>query len=166
MIFDKLLLGIILLILGLIINKLLEKYKANLSIIKEFTIARISKISDTWNILIEFEGESQIIIEKVFTIRMFINSSVEEQTKAIVKDTSKLNENLKLKIDLVNKTLQQNQFWIGNEYYKRFSNYRDSIIEYYQAVMQNKEVNFEEMKKIMNNKKEDLINIVKENLKN
>lgn len=164
MIYDKLLLGIILLVFGLVINKLLEKYKANLSIIKEFTILKISKISNTWNILIEFEEESQIIIEKVLTIRKFLNS-IAEQTKEIIKETSKLDDNLKIKIDLVNRTLQQNHFWIGNEYYKRFSNYRDSIIEYYQAVIQNRDIDFDEMKMKMNNKKEDLINIVKENLK-
>lgn len=164
LIFDRILLGIIILILGFLINKLLERYKSRVSIVKEFTTAKINKISETWNILIDLEEDAQIIIDKVFTIRVFINSSFEEQTKAIINETSQLDENLKQKINSVNKALKQNHFWIGKDYFKRFSDYKDSIIEYYSAVMHNKDVDFAEMKRKLDCNKEDLIKIVKENL--
>ena len=164
LIFDKILLGIIILILGFLINKLLERYKSKVSLVKEFTTVKINKISDTWNILIDLEEDAQIIVDKVLTIRAIINSSPDEQTRAIMNETSPLELNLKQKIIIVEKTLKQNHFWIGKDYFKRFSDYKDSILEYYSAVIHNTNVDFAEMKAKLDSNKEDLIKIVKENL--
>lgn len=163
---DKVLLGGLMLLLASIVNRSLERYKSNIMIKKEFTIARINKISETWKSIIELEENSSKIIDKVVVIRNLIKSSVEKQAKEIIRETKGSDKELKVQIDAFTKQLELNQFWLGNDYYTKFSNCKNGIIEYYQTVMHDKDVFTNEIKEKLKDNKEDLFNVVNIQTKN
>lgn len=149
---DKLLIGIILVILGNFSANLVEKFMSERSFSVQLNKIRVEKISEVWEKVYIYECAIEAAIqglgnkppnEPIEFSDQEVKRIVDEDVKffnKLFKQSNSLHSEL---VALVNK----NRFWLGEESYSEIQSYIKSTVEYLHAI-EDKPVNEEKVRSL------------------
>jgi hypothetical protein len=152
---DKLLIGILILIIGLYGNSLLEKYKSAQSFNTDISKIQAKKIGEVWECLYTFEASTDKWVQQILKIEMESVDIKTRNMRLISEMTIPIKENDKLR-EVLLKKVNSNRFWIGENQYDSIMDYTNFLIDY-MAAYANKDP--EKLKSINKKRNEKRINI-------
>ena len=122
--FDKLLIGGLIVLIGFAANTILEKIKSNLSLQNEFTKQRLVYIGDVWSSLYAWDDAVQSLINSTAKIQ----SDLQSHSKELMDMESHSKELM----DQAIKRAKANRFWLGQEYYNLIE-FQNALVDYMNA---------------------------------
>ena len=137
---DKLLIGIMLLVLGFFGNRALESFRASQTFRSEMAKTRISYIGETWSAFYTWEAVVQDLVRQSVKLST-INAGEDEmkqQLSPLLTRSEKLSKDART-------VAEANRFWLGKEFYSDFMNYNNVLMGYMEAFVRNDAKRFMEL---------------------
>jgi len=126
---DKLLIGILLLVAGVLANNLVEKYKLDEGFKTELNKTRVSRIGEVWESLYIYEASVDNVVNEFTQIVIETEGDDKleyERRQAELPPLIKVQKNVLAHLIATN---HKNRFWIGEKTYTEINNYIDVLIE-------------------------------------
>lgn len=124
------------LVLGLLVKVLLEKYKNKLSLTREVNRARVDKISECWETHSELEYQ-------LFQVHSDLHASVDGQ---ISNELRAKCDQLLVQRELVKKMLAKHKFWLPSDIGEKSKSYLDLFDKYKKALCNGRKVECDQLK--------------------
>ncbi len=126
--FDRFMIGVLLIFIGLFANYLIEKYKSQEGFRIELNKTRVARIGEVWENLYMYEASVDNLVDHFTKITIEAKSEEEELKRK--------KEELPASIKTFEQALAQlvavrlkNRFWIGEDSYLEITNYSDVLSE-------------------------------------
>ena len=114
-IIDKLIIGLIILIVGLFANKFIERYKAKQALYSELAKERIKKISECWQLAYESEAFIKRMVRKAAEIQYLHIENKADMDRKLIEEISPMEQRSKKLSEDFQQYVDQNKFWLGKE---------------------------------------------------
>lgn len=157
---DKGLIGLLLIVAGYLINRILEKHKSKQSLHNELAKMRISKIGECWEVLFKADSLArQLITVASDGLRKFGNENWSEYVEYLKKNTPLIEQELRKELDASHSIIEKNRFWIGHKSYHNFHNYTTSIDAYVDAFIIGDSKELMRLKQDMESRRESVVDL-------
>jgi hypothetical protein len=119
--FDKLLIGIVLVLAAFLANQTLERFKADESFRSEIAKTRVAKIGEVWELVYQYETVVAGTMQKLMAV------SSDATPASIVAAARPVLEAR----DRLMKAVETSRFWLGEQQYNAIIDYLYATDEYY-----------------------------------
>ncbi|MEM7374399.1 MAG: hypothetical protein AAF587_37740 [Bacteroidota bacterium] len=128
--------SIVILVLGVVVAYLLEKFKNKITLVREVNHARVDKISDCWEEHSELEYQLFEVHEDLLALEgTHISEELKEKCDKLMDQR-----------EVVRKTMAKHKFWLNQDVYKESQHYLEIIDSYKVALCNGNKVECERLK--------------------
>ena len=157
---DKLAIGLIIILIGLFLNTILERFKSKQALISELAKIRAAKLSEVWELLYKQEALINQSMMKVLSYRLTLLESAKDRKGYSKKDFQEaISEalsyikNSKEIADKFEKLLEKNRFWIGEKLFRKCRKHKNMLssfsYDFSQTFRENKDLDMDEFVNIL-----------------
>lgn len=155
-ILDKLVIGTLILIIGMFVNRSFENYKARSAFISGYTEKHIGAIAEAWQLMYSWED---------FVRRSFRRQGIftDEQWHAWMDDLAEAIKESQRRELALQSFVESNRFWLGEHLYACLVMYHNELDSYVRAVLWDRRGDFEVIHRALTARKQDIMTLLRVN---
>jgi hypothetical protein len=151
---EKLVIGVVILLLGYLTNRAIERYRARSAFLAGYTDQHIKAISEAWRLIYRWDSAVRGYIRYYHTVDP-------EERHDLLDDLLPAIEESRRRSRAVRTFVDENRFWLGEELYLRFVSYHNSLDPYIDAVLTGKYAERIYLETRMYANKQDLLSLLR-----